>query len=305
MARKVSGGVAGEPSVGAIQVAPTAVVTAASDQNITLSPAGTGSLVITNNAILNAQSDLRFGDADSSNWVAFQAPTTIASNVTWTLPAADGTNGQVLSTNASGTLSWVNSGFTVSDQTVSSTPQYVVITTSTTGTVTAANVSSTKLAFVPSTGILTVVGITGYAAAVTLTQDDTTNATNYPLFANSLTGNVSPRTDAGYTYNPNTGTLTAVILTASSDERLKENIVTIPNALEKTLALRGVIFNRIGSTAKEVGVIAQEVEAVVPELVVTGEDGFKSVAYGNTVGLLIETIKELNEKIEDLKGRLV
>jgi hypothetical protein len=57
---------------------------------------------------LNAQSDLRFADSDSSNWVAFQAPATIASNVTWTLPATDGTSAQVLSTNGSGTLSWAS-----------------------------------------------------------------------------------------------------------------------------------------------------------------------------------------------------
>ena len=59
---------------------------------------------------LNAQSDLRFADSDSSNWVAFQAPATVASNVTWTLPAADGTSNQVLATNGSGTLSWATAG---------------------------------------------------------------------------------------------------------------------------------------------------------------------------------------------------
>lgn len=58
------------------------------------------------NLTINAQGDLRFGDSDSSNWVAFQAPATVASNVTWTLPNADGTSGQVLSTDGSGTLSW-------------------------------------------------------------------------------------------------------------------------------------------------------------------------------------------------------
>ena len=63
---------------------------------------------ITGDVTLNAQSDLRFADADSSNWVAFQAPATVASNVTWTLPAADGTVGQVLSTNGSGVLSWAD-----------------------------------------------------------------------------------------------------------------------------------------------------------------------------------------------------
>jgi hypothetical protein len=60
------------------------------------------------NVTINAQGDLRFADSDSSNWVAFQSPATVASNVTWTLPAADGTTGQVLSTNGSGTLSWAS-----------------------------------------------------------------------------------------------------------------------------------------------------------------------------------------------------
>ncbi len=63
---------------------------------------------LTGDITLNAQSDLRFADSDSSNWVAFQAPATVASNVTWTLPAADGSTGQILSTDGSGTLSWAS-----------------------------------------------------------------------------------------------------------------------------------------------------------------------------------------------------
>ena len=58
------------------------------------------------NALLRAQNSLLFADSDSSNWVAFRAPATVTSNVTWTLPSADGNNGQVLSTNSTGTLSW-------------------------------------------------------------------------------------------------------------------------------------------------------------------------------------------------------
>ena len=58
------------------------------------------------NLQVGSQGDLRFGDSDNSNWVGFQAPSTVTSNVTWTLPATDGTSGQVLSTNGSGTLSW-------------------------------------------------------------------------------------------------------------------------------------------------------------------------------------------------------
>jgi hypothetical protein len=69
---------------------------------------------MTGDLTMNAQTDLRFADADSSNWVAFQAPATIASNVTWTLPSADGTANQVLTTNGSGVLSFTtpSSGIT-------------------------------------------------------------------------------------------------------------------------------------------------------------------------------------------------
>lgn len=58
------------------------------------------------NVQIGSQGDLRFADSDSSNWVALQAPTTVASNVTFTLPSADGTSGQVLQTNGSGALSF-------------------------------------------------------------------------------------------------------------------------------------------------------------------------------------------------------
>lgn len=66
----------------------------------------TGDQTIAGNLTLNAQGDVRFADADSSNWVALQAPTTVGSNVTYTLPATDGSNGQALTTNGTGTLSW-------------------------------------------------------------------------------------------------------------------------------------------------------------------------------------------------------
>lgn len=68
----------------------------------------TGAQTNSSNLTLNGQSDLRFADSDSSNWVAFQAPATVASNVTWTLPAADGTANQVLKTDGSGLLGWVS-----------------------------------------------------------------------------------------------------------------------------------------------------------------------------------------------------
>lgn len=91
-------------------------------------------------------------------------------------------------------------------------------------------------------------------------------------------------------------------VTASSDARLKENVVTIDNALDKVINMRGVYFNKIGEVERQVGVIAQEVEAIVPELVKENADGMKSVAYGNTIALLVEAIKELKTEIDELKS---
>jgi hypothetical protein len=75
---------------------------------------GSQNISTTGNITVNAQGDLRFGDSDSSNWVAFQAPSNISGNVTWTLPSVDGTSNQVLKTNGSGTLSWTTQTTAVS-----------------------------------------------------------------------------------------------------------------------------------------------------------------------------------------------
>lgn len=70
-----------------------------------------GDTTLTGNLELNAQADLQFYDSDSSNYVGFQAPSTISSNVLWTLPNTDGTDGQIIQTDGAGTLSWTdNSG---------------------------------------------------------------------------------------------------------------------------------------------------------------------------------------------------
>jgi hypothetical protein len=94
-------------------------------------------------------------------------------------------------------------------------------------------------------------------------------------------------------------------VTAFSDIRLKTNIQTIENALDKVMNMRGVSFERIDNGEKNIGVIAQEIKEVLPEVVMQheGEDQFMSVSYGNIVGVLIEAIKELKAEIEVLKGQ--
>ena len=91
-------------------------------------------------------------------------------------------------------------------------------------------------------------------------------------------------------------------ITANSDEKLKTNIETLGGALEKVISLRGVEYDRIDmQNEHQIGVIAQEIEKIVPEVVYENE-GIKSVAYGNLVALLIEAIKELKAEVDQLKG---
>ena len=93
---------------------------------------------------------------------------------------------------------------------------------------------------------------------------------------------------------------------AYSDARVKDNVVTIGNALEKVTQLRGVSYTRndVDDTTTKIGVIAQEVLEVLPEVVQEDDEGKYSVAYGNMVGLLIESIKELKAEVDELKSRL-
>jgi len=104
-----------------------------------------------------------------------------------------------------------------------------------------------------------------------------------------------------------TGDITAFY---TSDRNLKQNIVNIENSLDKVCKLNGVYYNWTKEAleknkhfvdAKEVGVIAQDVEAVLPELVATREDGSKAVRYERLCAVLIESIKELKKEIEELK----
>lgn len=95
-----------------------------------------------------------------------------------------------------------------------------------------------------------------------------------------------------------------------SDSTLKENVVKIQNGLEKVLKLQGVTYNYKKDNAgkniplRQMGMIAQAVERVVPEVVHTNTDGYKAIAYSNMVGLLVEAIKQEDEKVNCLQRKL-
>ena len=88
-----------------------------------------------------------------------------------------------------------------------------------------------------------------------------------------------------------------------SDSRLKTDVVTIENALEKVSELRGVYYTNLNTNTRETGVIAQEIAEILPE-VVADRGEYLGVAYGNIVGILIEAIKELKTKVNKLESQL-
>lgn len=151
-------------------------------------------------------------------------------------------------------------------------------------------------------GSASITGTIGFYASNGVRQGYIGNATtgsadagtlNYQAGAHSFAGSITA-----------TGNITAFL---TSDERLKTNIVEIPNALEKVEAIRGVTYTRTDEGfegVRQAGVIAQEVEAVLPEVVKTNEDGMKSVAYGNLTALLIEAVKELSAQNKALLARI-
>jgi len=103
------------------------------------------------------------------------------------------------------------------------------------------------------------------------------------------------------------GNITAVYdVTAYSDIRVKKNITTIESALDKVMNLRGVRYQRIDMEDEKfhIGVIAQETQEVIPEVVSENEKGSLSVAYGNMGGLFIEAIKELKKENNELRDIL-
>ena len=112
-----------------------------------------------------------------------------------------------------------------------------------------------------------------------------------------------------YYFYPSTANMTINgTLTQNSDSRVKENVVEIDNCISKVQAMRGVYYNRtdFNTEVTKVGVIAQEVEAVLPELILEASDtGLKSVAYAELTAVLINAIKEQQEIIEDLKTRII
>lgn len=144
------------------------------------------------------------------------------------------------------------------------------------------------------------INISGNAATATSATSATTATT--ASNANAL-GGVSA---AGYALLSGatfSGNINAPAFFYTSDLRVKNNIQDITDALAKVNAMRGVTFDWVNGMGNAVGLIAQEVQQVVPQAVSNQGDGLMNVAYGNLVAVLIEAIKELSAKVDALEAK--
>lgn len=253
MGRRVSSGVVGTGGLGNISVTTATISTTTTNQDLTLDPNGTGIVQVVGDLQVRAQGDIRFADADSSNYIAVHAPTTVATNYTLTWPSAvTGVSGYALTSDTSGNLSWSAAGATVSDETASASTHYPLLFTATTGSATAVRVSSTKFTFVPSTG-----------------------------------------------------TLNATVFNETSSIALKENLSPISNALDTIMQLQSYIYDmRDGSLKGQAGLVAEEVNSIIPNIVTKDEAGNpKGINYTRLSAYIVEAIKELKQEINTLSGK--
>jgi len=175
---------------------------------------------------INAQGDLRFADTDSSNWVAFQAPGTVAANVTWTLPAADGTTGQVLSTNGGGTLTWVTAGAGGS------------LSSRTTG------VGSTGTIANAATANVTITGFKSYM----LTKIATTHASWIRIYTDTASRLADASRLEGTDPLPGSGVIAEIIATGSGTFLISPGTLGFNNESVPTTAIELAVTNKSGAS---------------------------------------------------------
>jgi hypothetical protein len=196
----------------------------------------------------NTLSKLTIGSAGQLLTVSGGVPIWQAASIS--LPSQTGNNGKFLTTNGT-TASWADAGVILTDDTsTASNANYLTFTTSTSGTMTSAKVTSTKLYFNPSTGTL--------------------NSTDF----NSL-----------------------------SDSRFKTDLEKIHGALSKVKQLTGYTFTMAESGKRSAGLLAQDVKPVSPESIGGTEDRM-TLNYDSLFGLIVEAIKEIDDKLTSIEQRL-
>ena len=324
MPRKVSTGRVGGPILGSLSASTNVFSSVETDGNIVFAPDGAGIVQSNSDIQTNAQAGIRFADSDSSNYVLLRSPATLSGNITLTLPSDDGTANQSLITDGSGNLSFADSGLSVTNRTAAdSNPYYIAMSDQTSGTESTLSVADgSRFFYTPNantgtgrltlgnasltastasssttTGALVVTGGVGIGGS--LYAGNTVRFTNNTASSSTSTGALVVTGGVGIG-----GQMTAVSIVETSSIALKENIEPIQNGLDSILKLKGVTYDRKDNGEHESGLIAEWVEEMLPELVTRDADGaVVGIKYTKLTAYLIEAIKSLNTKIDELKGK--
>jgi hypothetical protein len=325
MGRKVSIGIVGTGGGGGLGTilaggSGNTLTTALANQDLIIDPNGTGGVAVASDLTITDQQDLRLREAaaNGTNYIAMQAAANMAANYTITWPSAvSGTNGFVLASDTSGTLSWVSAGgnITISDPGSTATVHYPLFATNA-GSLpsTLTPNARTNLAFVPSTGVLTATGgfigsihDGGTANSGTLTIRGTSSATKATASILMTDGVASTTTATGTLVVTGgvgiSGQITAATIVETSSIAFKENITPIENALDTVMNLFGVFYDRKDTQEHEAGLIAEDVYKYAPDLVSLDKNGQPyGIKYTKLGAYLVESIKELKQEIDKLKG---
>jgi hypothetical protein len=169
------------------------------------------------------------------------------------------------------------------------------------------NATNVPAITVDSFGRITAIANVAFSAggSINVSNEINSSSTYYPALFTVTSGTLATAnvSSSKLYYVPNTGTLSATVFNSLSDETQKSNIVTIIDASSTVVKLRGVEFNWNDTGRKSAGVIAQELEKLLPHLVDSGENGIKTVNYSGVIAYLIEAVKELTKRVEVLEGK--
>lgn len=136
-------------------------------------------------------------------------------------------------------------------------------------------------------------------------QDDTATTLLYPTMSTATTGTYTSArvSSTALNFDASTGTLNSTTFNSLSDARFKKDLLQISDALNKVKQLSGYTFTLLENDERSTGLLAQDVKRVLPEAI-GGNDKKMTVSYGNMMGLIVEAIKELDDKLEEIRNTL-
>lgn len=144
----------------------------------------------------------------------------------------------------------------------------------------------------------------GGGGGATITDDTTSSGTRYITMTTQTSGSqsIANTSTTKLFFQPSTGTLSSTIFSSLSDETKKTNINVISGSLNVTENIRGVTFDWTDGTGSSAGLIAQDVEKYLPQLIHIDENGTKALNYNGVIGVLVEAVKELSERVKQLES---